>query len=165
MTIDWMGGFNVTNALWFMLQLKYCIYKEIWMLGWSKTFIILDYHGYTIKHSSNYLALVLILLRVLEKFYLTLYILISALYFDWVLRVSGPELSLASTESQQWRGCWAKLRDRTLTAQLSGGPHTCWPGWCLPFLRSKLHTWCQLYFQETSQFSVPSLQTNLLRKH
>ena len=36
-----------------------------------------------------------------EKFYLTLYILISDLYLGRVLRVSGPELGLASTESQQ----------------------------------------------------------------
>ena len=41
--------------------------------------------------------------RAEEKFYLTLYILISVVYLDWVLRVSGLELGLASTESQQWR--------------------------------------------------------------
>ena len=47
MTIDWMGGFNVTNALWFMLKLKYCICKEIWMFRMIKN---IHYFGLSLAH-------------------------------------------------------------------------------------------------------------------
>ena len=134
--------------------------------GWSTTFFILDYSWHTIYVFTIHTIIQLWFLfcseyrrKVLFDFVYLDICSVSWLSVDSVWPGARPRLNWVSTVTRML----SKTRRPDCDCSTLWRPHT-WPGWCLLFLRSKLRTWCQLYFQETSQFSVPSLQTNLLKK-